>query len=235
MSNCAVRIVKATDIDHAGIVTIQKDCRYEELSVCPICNTAVLPRILNVYYALKNAETYEYNVFIINFCPKCRRIFICQYDAEYNDILECLSPPISVAPRSYNKIMFSEPICKLSPCFVTTYAESIYAESLELMEICGPGYRKALEFLVKDYLCHLYPQDEDKIKSELLGNSINRIENSRVKTLAQRCAWIGNDETHYVKKHDNRGLEDIKRFINATLHYIESELAFEEAESIEPK
>lgn len=103
------------------------------------------------------------------------------------------------------------------------------------MEICGTGYRKALEFLVKDYLCHISPDNADSIKSELLGNSIKRIESTRIKTLAERCAWIGNDETHYVRKHDDVGLDEIKTFITAILHYVESELAFEKAEAIERK
>ena len=72
-------------------------------------------------------------------------------------------------------------------------------------------------------------------KDELLGASINRIENNRIKTLAQRSAWIGNDETHYARKHEDLGLSEMKRFIKAMLTYVESELAFEEAESISRK
>lgn len=85
------------------------------------------------------------------------------------------------------------------------------------------------------YLSHIHPNDTEKIQSELLGASINRIENNRIKTLAQRSAWIGNDETHYARKHEDLGLSEMKRFIKAMLTYVESELAFEEAESISRK
>lgn len=47
--------------------------------------------------------------------------------------------------------------------------------------------------------------------------------------------WIGNDETHYARKHEDLGLSEMKRFIKAMLTYVESELAFEEAESISRK
>ena len=130
---------------------------------------------------------------------------------------------------------YSDAIKQLSPGFVETYTQAESAESQQLFQICGPGYRKALEILVKDYLCHIYPDDTEKIQSEPLGASINRIESTRIKTLAQRSTWIGNDETHYVRKHEDLGLPEMKRFIKAMLTYIDSELAFEEAESISRK
>lgn len=106
------------------------------------------------------------------------------------------------------------------------------AESQRLYRICGVGYRKALEFLVKDYLRRKNPDDSDKILAEPLGSCIRKLDDPRIKVLAERSVWIGNDETHYVRKHDDLDLEDMKRFIKAMLNYIESELAFEEAEAI---
>ena len=88
---------------------------------------------------------------------------------------------------------------------------------------------------MKDYLCHKYPDDAEQIRSEFLGASIKRIDDKRVKVLAERSTWIGNDETHYVRKHDNLTLDNMKRFIKAILNYVESELAFEEADSIPRK
>ena len=97
------------------------------------------------------------------------------------------------------------------------------------------GYRKALEFLIKDYVIHLHPEETDLIKSEPLGATIQRIDDHRIKTLAQRAAWLGNDETHYVRHHLDRDVSDMKTFIDAMLHFIASELSFEDALSISPK
>lgn len=54
-------------------------------------------------------------------------------------------------------------------------------------------------------------------------------ENTKIKTLATACAWIGNDETHYKRKLENRSINDLKTFINAVVTYIDSELSFDEA------
>lgn len=118
--------------------------------------------------------------------------------------------------------------------FATTYAEAGQAEAQNLTEVAGCGYRKSVEYLVKDYLCKKFPDSAEDIKKELLGAAIKRIEDSRIKTLAERSVWIGNDETHYIKKHENLDIEDMKRFISAMLHYIDAELALEEALSIPP-
>ena len=123
----------------------------------------------------------------------------------------------------------------MSPLFVETYSQAEIAESQQLLQICGVGYRKALEYLVKDYLCWKHPEDTEQILSEFLGNNLKRIEDPRIKVLAERSTWIGNDETHYVKKHEDLGIDDMKRFIKALLTYVDSELAFAEALGIDRK
>jgi hypothetical protein len=48
-------------------------------------------------------------------------------------------------------LRFPESIQMLSPQFCAIYAEAAAAEAGELIQICGLGYGKALEFLMKDY------------------------------------------------------------------------------------
>ena len=36
-----------------------------------------------------------------------------------------------------------------------------------------------------------------------------------IKNLAKSVAWLGNDETHYVRKHTDKDLEDLKEFLDA--------------------
>ena len=57
----------------------------------------------------------------------------------------------------------------------------------------------------------------------------NYVDNEKIKTLAKASAWIGNDETHYVRKHQDYNVQDLKRFIKATVAYVEYELSFTEA------
>ena len=106
--------------------------------------------------------------------------------------------------------------------FVQIYSEAHTAEESNLKEIRGMGYRKALEFLIKDYAIKLHPDDEETIKSTPLAKCIDSyIDNSRIKSLAKASAWLGNDETHYVRKHDDYDLESLKAFLKAAESFID--------------
>jgi hypothetical protein len=39
----------------------------------------------------------------------------------------------------------------------------------------------------------------------------------------KRAAWLGNDETHYVRKWEDKDLNDQKSLIEVTVHWIEME------------
>lgn len=144
---------------------------------------------------------------------------------------------IDTYPIAKNKTAFSEKLATVSPHFVRIYHQAEMAEAQGMTEICGMGYRKALEFLVKDFACMMNPDEEDDIKKLPLSACINNyIESNRIKTLATASAWLGNDETHYVRKHEDYDTEDMKIFIKSLVPFIESELAFLEAqEFIESK
>lgn len=99
--------------------------------------------------------------------------------------------------------------------------------------ICGMGYRKALEFLVKDYAIFLRPEDSEKIFSLPLAKCIEQhISSPKLNTLAKASVWLGNDETHYIKKHSDYGLPELKAFITAFVTYVDSELALLDADKL---
>lgn len=80
-----------------------------------------------------------------------------------------------------------------------------------------------MEFLVKDYAISIHPEHKSQIESSQLARCIaDFIDNEKIKTLAKASAWLGNDETHYIRKHQNHNIQDLKRFIKATVAYIES-------------
>ena len=82
------------------------------------------------------------------------------------------------------------------------------------------GYRKALEFLIKDYLISLHLDKEEEFRKAALGNCINKIDNSSIKELARRATWLGNDETHYIRKWEDRDIHDLKNLIDLSYQYI---------------
>jgi len=81
---------------------------------------------------------------------------------------------------------------------------------------------------------HIKHSDKEKeIKKELLGDVIKSyVDSPKIKNLAKVSAWIGNDETHYVRKNETLDINDLKKFIEATLHFISYELISDEAEEL---
>ena len=110
-----------------------------------------------------------------------------------------------------------------------SYASEIY----ELNQLSGMGYRKALEFLIKDYCISKHPDKEQEIKDTMLSPVIKAyISDVKIFNLATASTWLGNDETHYTRKHEDKDINDLKAFINTVVAYINYELIAEEAEQL---
>ena len=197
---------------------------------CPICETAYLhrPEVVR-HFDSGNNFLWAYAIF---FCPHCEDCFFVSYLVPqiHNAFVGQL---YAVYPVSSSKTTFSTQIELLSPDFVKIYNQSEQAENQNLSEICGMGYRKALEFLIKDYLCSIHPEQCNSIESLPLAKCIaNYIQDERVRILATASAWLGNDETHYVHKHPNYNVQDLKRFINTVVAFIDYELNLSEARKL---
>ena len=59
--------------------------------------------------------------------------------------------------------------------------------------------------------------------------------NDKIKTLAEKSEWIGNDEAHYVKIQDDRDINDMKKFIDALVYFISMSLIVDDAETMKSK
>jgi hypothetical protein len=107
------------------------------------------------------------------------------------------------------------------------------AEAAGLDEICGAGYRRSLEFLVKDYVKNKSPEKAKEVdEHKVLGRFIeNYIEDTRVKSMAKMSAILGNDEAHYTKKWADKDLQDLKKLIDLTSRFIDLELHAAEYEA----
>ena len=69
---------------------------------------------------------------------------------------------------------FPKLIQKLSPDFCEIYNQAYIAQQQGSTKISGIGYRKALEFLVKDYVIFLNPNESVNIKSFNLSSCISK-------------------------------------------------------------
>lgn len=207
---------------------------YKEPTICPICKHAIKPTEI----FLKDYKDKHEKWFLSGFylCTSCFQTFVTLHKCSLSS---------SGSHRSYqSELIYTEPvrfcaeqfdagISDLSPQFVKIYNQALAAESSGLDEIAGLGYRKAMEFLIKDFCIHLKPDDAEKIKSMPLAQCIKfYVNNEQIQTLATRAAWIGNDEAHYVRKQEDRDVSDMKSFIKATVYFVGMVLITEDAASM---
>lgn len=205
---------------------------------CPICHRGIDTRFIYGYVHDGHLE-----LEVLYQCPysDCRRLFVGHY---HDPVLEAamkadgplaFAPPSGpftlddVAPIQYRAQEFNTNILSISEDFVNIYNQSSQAESLGLDKICGPGYRKSLEFLIKDYAILKHMDKETEIKKKTLSTVIREyIDDAKIKKMADRAAWLGNDETHYERKWGEKDINDLKKLINLTVLWIESEMLSED-------
>lgn len=185
---------------------------------CPLCHNNL---VLNEF---KDSLLYDDILQLIYQCPskKCNRLFIAYYSQGYrgDDFLFQTSLPGKVLVPEV-----SAEIEKLSPDFVKIFNDSYTAEKLGLDGISGIGYRKALEFIVKDYAIHRLGKDASDIKGKFLGTVIKEdIGDSRLKKAFKLASWLANDETHYARKWKNYNIADLKRLIEIAMRLINDEI-----------
>ena len=185
---------------------------------CPLCHHGIQP--LDVGQAI-GAGNFVEKVFR---CPRseCGRFFITRYLIGRGHAGEVTGRLSESVPFTMNKSEHSDTIKNVSPDFVAIYDEAEAAEKSGLKLVCGPGYRKALEFLIKDYVIRSHQDKEDEIKNLNLARCIaDYVPDGRVKQVSARAVWLGNDETHYLRKWEGKDLSDLKALINLTVHWIE--------------
>jgi hypothetical protein len=69
------------------------------------------------------------------------------------------------------------------------------------------------------------PDNEDEIKKSFLSTCIKKyIDEINIKKCAERAAWLGNDEAHYIRKWENKDINDLKVLIELTVNWINNVL-----------
>ncbi len=205
-----------------------------EPNECPQCHHAVQAE--EIAWTLTPYEDEPRKMLeVIYQCPRneCRRFFIARYRRSDEDInsSSLFSPGIrmfvleELAPRTPMLPPIPREISDTSLAFPEIYAQSITAESYGLDQIAGVGYRKALEFLIKDYCCLTNPGASNMIRSTWLSACIKNYVNSpQVRLCAERAEWLGNDEAHYVRKWADKDLSNLKELIILTMNWIHSDI-----------
>ncbi len=197
-------------------------------SVCPKCGKGMFPDIVGQSNITQKDSSKIFTVIFL--CPICGGHFVETYQHIMYEGL-----PLGYTSKNIFDAEVPEKIRILFPKFYDIYSQSLTAESYGLTELIGIGFRKSIEFLIKDFLIKIKNFPIEEISGVSLQNAINKIDDTRIKTLATKIYWLGNDETHYIRKHEDRDYKDIKDFIKALYSYINYELIYLDADSIPKK
>lgn len=146
----------------------------------------------------------------------CRQHFFCYYGPKTSGTV------VAVRPVKPSLSPFPEAVSNISPAFLSVFAEAEEASQLGLKQIAGPGYRKAFEFLIKDYAKSIAPDRAADIEAKFAGSVVaDFVADPRIQAVAKRSLWLGNDETHYLRKWTDHDVSDLVTLIKLTANWIE--------------
>lgn len=211
------------------LIELQDDfnVQIEIPNICPHCGQTMVPKIVS-----KTVPTITTNNGpVISFlcqCLYCNEFFALTYKLiekrlSFHNLNAYKTELIPYSYSVFVKYDIPEEIEEFSPTFKEIYQQSQKAEAYQLNQIAGIGYRKSIEFLVKDFLIHIKNNEELKISNLYLSQAIEKLENPSMISLAKAATWIGNDETHYTRKFEDKDITDMKKYIRALSNYLSSE------------
>lgn len=217
------------------LIVIDAEGKSHEVSVdrfpewCPRCQKY---SDIKVIAAVQGGSTWHARRDALAVCecgePGCGITFVCAYALVAERGIET-ALLMSHKPLEYVEVArFSESLVTLSKTFCETYDESVRAQENGLTQICGAGFRRALEFLCKDYaIFRLGPAPDDqrqRIARMQLGQCIKDFLPQQIQQAAARAAWLGNDETHYYRVWTDRDVNDLRALIDLTAKSIDFSL-----------
>jgi hypothetical protein len=193
---------------------------------CPICHAFIAPQeITHVLVGSLQGGRLQ----VVCRCTRndCGLVFIASY-AQRETEHPADNPHYaldSTAPTTFKRHQFPKEVTKVSPRFVEIFNQALEAEGLGLSEVAGPGYRKALEILIKDFLIKQKPEAKAAICSEPLAVCINNYaDDPKVKSCANRANWLGTDQGHYIRKWVDKDITHVRDLIQLTVSWIDSTL-----------
>lgn len=190
----------------------------ENPNICPHCHVANEPQLLFKYFDEKLDKLIS--TWKCNF-RKCNKIFVVSHRPSINNYVFERNlnglPKGPIWPEPIQNLKDGKYIGTEGECdskFIKTYLQSLEAESNGLDEIAGMGYRKAIEYLVKDWSIQENPDDKESILGQWLSAIINNYFKGDLKEILDRATWLGNDQVHYNKLFEEFNIEHLKELIN---------------------
>lgn len=210
----------------------------ESPNFCPYCHRVIEPDRLQ---AVQDHVNARYVTIWRCVSKECKKVFVATQKYEHDKGLFLFDRFLDGSPKGPS---FPKPILELKDAitleenepsqtkFMKTYLQSLVAESQGLDEIAGMGYRKAIEYLIKDWAIYKFPNNKEKILKSWLADIIKTYFDGDLKEILDRATWLGNDQVHYNKLFEDYNLEHLKELIDLIMveldreakkrHYIEN-------------
>lgn len=212
--------------------------KFEPVGKCPLCLTSFNGEFMSTHIVSSDNSCPNHSdrkLYVSHYCDSCGRGFLGVYSEDcVND--EDVFTLEFCAPQQDSQKKWPKEIQETFNEFVSIYDEALQTEIQGLTKICGMGYRRALEQLIKDYLINIAGNDAKEISSMPLGKCIKeKIDNPKIQTVASRSAWLGNDHSHYQARFEEYNLDDLKSLIDAVAYWISIEIITQNAAEIQPR
>jgi len=213
--------------------------------VCPQCHLAGKQTRYPGPPVEARGKSIEPSLWIPLICPidQCARPYYAVY--ERPSPLSAYAPDYEYrysTPFKPQQQHRDEVLERISTKFYSILDQALAAEQYNLNLIAGMGYRKALEYLVKDFVTmdlrvrHREAQSRNdeasvsslteatqKILRQDLKTIIQMIPHALTAQAAERCAWLGNDETHYTRIWTKHDIDDLKTLLGIVMTFMSNE------------
>lgn len=223
------------------VTTFQgNDIVIDDPNICPHCHVTNIPQHR---WNCESWDTDNIPVFLSVWqCAnvKCKKLFVAIHKGKNNIFL--FDRFLNGLPKGPN---WPKPIRelrsgqsteeaeedKIASKFIRTYLQSLEAETSGLDELAGMGYRKAIEYLVKDWaIQNNEASEKDKIEDLWLGSVIENYYDGELKDILKRATWLGNDQAHYKKLFEEYDIDVLKDLIDLIM--VELDRAYKKAHYI---
>lgn len=198
---------------------------------CPNCRKPIIPDVVSKGSSEKSVGKSK--IFITLQCPGCEHFWVEEFSAILEGTNHYNLKHVEVKPELPSDIPMPEDIGIISPIGKDIYLQALKAENEKLDHIAGIGYRKALEFFVKDFVILTNMDEKSKVERMLLKQVIDEyIDDEELKTVALASTYIGNDEGHYFRKNPDKDISDLKNYLHGFIFYLGKKLTFLDAQEL---
>lgn len=198
---------------------------------CPMCHKTGKPEYANGCLVRSFNEQEKPMLFVVWYCTNCKKYYVSLYHmrTSLSNVEKDILYPY---PTELNEEYIPQDIKDMYPDFSQIYSEACECERNNLLRVAGTGYRKALEFLVKDYLQLEQGLTKEEIGECRLEKCCKKIEFEDIRNFANAATWLGNDETHYTVKHPDYDIKQMKAFLICLITCIHTKHELDKAKEL---